>query len=165
MQKTTQQDGFTLIETLIAIAILTIGIFSLYSMQIAAINGNGHANQLTSSANWASDRIERILGADYTNSLLADADGDGVAGLNDTVNAAGVVTADILVTQNAAGNDVITSNGAAVPANNSIPYSIFYNVAVDAVTPNTLTIRVITTWNNKGQQKSTVVDYVKPRVE
>ena len=162
MNKKISQSGFTLIETLVAIGLLTIGILSLYSMQVSAIQGNSHANQLTTSANWAADRIEILLGRPYTDPLLNDTSGDGVAGLGNTLVGA-VVAADYLYTQDALGNDVITANGLAAPAN-AIPYSIYWNVAVDATTPNTKTIRVITIWNDRGQQKSTVVDYVKASV-
>lgn len=169
MRKIKSQNGFTLIETVIAIAILAIGILSLYSMQVSAIRGNSHANQITTSANWAADRIEQLIAREYDEKLptsppywLVDEDGDGVAGLNDTA-IGGVVTADRLYTQNADGSEQITVNGDAVPAN-AIPYSIYWNVAVDATTPNTKTIRVITLWSDRGQQKNTVVDYVKPNV-
>lgn len=167
--KRKSQNGFTLLETMIAIAILTIGILSLYSMQLSAIRGNSRANQITTSANWAAGRVEQLIAREYDEKpplshpyWLVDEDGDGVAGLNDT-ETAGFVTADRLYTQNGDGSERITVNGGAVPAN-AIPYSIYWNVAVDDPIANTKTIRVITVWNDRGEQKRTVVDYVKASI-
>jgi len=70
------QSGFTLIEVLIAVAIFTIGILSVNAMQIASIKGNASANRITESTSWASDRIETLLGLNYSDTDLDDDDGD-----------------------------------------------------------------------------------------
>ena len=159
MGKIKNQDGFTLIETVIAMAILTVGILSLYSMQLSAIRGNSRANQITTSANWAADRVEQLIAQEYDAQWLVDEDGDGVPGLDDT-ETGGFVTADRLYTQKNDGSEEITVNGNAVPAN-AIHYWIYWNIAIDATTPDTKTIRIITVWNDRGQQKTTVMNYVK----
>lgn len=56
-----KQTGFTLIEVLIAMAIFTIGILSMYSMQITSMKGNVTANRVTESAEMTSDYVEQIL--------------------------------------------------------------------------------------------------------
>ena len=45
MRQTGGQDGFTLIEVMIAVAVFAIGILSLSVMQTSAINGNASANR------------------------------------------------------------------------------------------------------------------------
>ena len=65
------QGGFTLIETLMAMAIFTIGILGLFGMQTAAIKENLAANTITSGSIWAADRVEQLLGLDYTDAALA----------------------------------------------------------------------------------------------
>ena len=57
--------GFTLIEVLVAMVILSIGIIALTSMQTAGIKGNSTANILTTGGTWAADSVERIFAMDY----------------------------------------------------------------------------------------------------
>jgi len=169
------QGGFTLIEVMVALVVLTVGILSLQRMQVSAIQGNATAQRLTSGTSWAADRAERLFSLPYNDPLLNDSDGDGTNqdpdgdggdndggnfGLDDT-GAGGVVTADFLFTRDALGNDVVTLNGNPIPAN-TLDYFVYWNVAVDRQVPNTRTIRVITVWGDRGLQKTTVVDHVKP---
>lgn len=60
-------EGFTLIETMIAMVVLTVGIFALYSMQTTSIRYNASANAITGSSTWAADRIEQLLESPYDN--------------------------------------------------------------------------------------------------
>jgi prepilin-type N-terminal cleavage/methylation domain-containing protein len=70
------QSGFTLIETLMAMAIFTIGILGLFGMQTAVIKKNLSANTITTGATWASDQVERLIGLSYTHEFLK-VTGDG----------------------------------------------------------------------------------------
>ena len=54
-------QGFTLIEALVALFILTVGIMSLYSMQTSAITGNYMAHRTTLGSAWAANQIEKIM--------------------------------------------------------------------------------------------------------
>lgn len=67
----TYRDGFTLIEVMIALAILGIGVLGVASMQIAAINGNNTAGKLTANATFLMDRIERLIALPYAHPDLA----------------------------------------------------------------------------------------------
>lgn len=69
-RKISMQDGFTLIETLMAMAIFTIGILGLFGMQTAAIKENLAANAITIGPTWATDRVERLLAMDYSDDGL-----------------------------------------------------------------------------------------------
>lgn len=55
-------NGFTLIEVLIAVAILAIGILGLAKMQIAAIKGNACARKGTEAMVIAQKQIETLMG-------------------------------------------------------------------------------------------------------
>ena len=57
--------GFTLIEVMIAMAVLSIGIFALYSMQIKAIQGNATAKIITQTSNGIRSSVEELLNKDY----------------------------------------------------------------------------------------------------
>lgn len=64
------ENGFTLLEALVAMVILTVGIMTFYSMQITAIKGNGTANRLTLSSSLAADSFERLLQVGYTDATM-----------------------------------------------------------------------------------------------
>lgn len=150
MNKLAEKSGFTLIETLVAIMVLTIAVFSLYSMQTTAIRGNATANSLTIASNWARDRVEKLLAKDYTDPELADGNGttDGCAGLDDWPNSDGMDNDDAI-------------------------YKIYWNVANDCTMTDIPSaakpeeeqkpkhIRVIVTRENLGIQKTLVFNYIK----
>ncbi len=155
------QGGFTLIEAVIALVVLSIGVLSLQRMQLTTIRGNGDAQSITAAATRAADRVERLTALPYSDPLLVDQNGDGAGGLDKTTNAAGTqVTADFLSTVNASGNEVITNSGGTVPANTS-KFSVYWNVADNSAVPGTKIIRVITVWGEGAAQKTVVVNHVK----
>ncbi|CAK8712443.1 hypothetical protein KKHLCK_01460 [Candidatus Electrothrix laxa] len=65
-----RQDGFTLIETMMAMVVFTIGILGLFGMQSSAIKENLLANSITNGSTWAMDRVEQLLNLRYDDSLL-----------------------------------------------------------------------------------------------
>ena len=141
-------QGFTLIETLIAIVILTVGIIGLYTMQATSITFNASANAITGSSTWAADRIEQLLALSYNDPLLEDGDNNGTAGLNTTGAAAD-------------GQDASPDNR----------YTISWNVA-DRINPNpndptistVKAIRVIVQHSDKGVNKQVALNYYKQRL-
>ena len=65
--------GFTLIETLMAIAIFAIGILAVGSMQISAVNHNASARMRTEALLLASEKLEELMSLDnYNDPLLTD---------------------------------------------------------------------------------------------
>jgi type IV pilus modification protein PilV len=62
--------GFTLIEMLIAISIFAIGFLAVASLQISAGKNNRTASEVTAAVNLASDRMERLMSASFTDALL-----------------------------------------------------------------------------------------------
>jgi prepilin-type N-terminal cleavage/methylation domain-containing protein len=147
-------QGFTLIEVIVAIAVLTIGILSLYSMHVSSINGNATASNLTTRSNWASDRIEILLSRPYGHSDLEDVDKDGT---NEPVDANG---------NDSDGGSFGLDDDTSVTADHrdASPdgrYTILWNVAVDTPVPNSKTIRVIVTSLDRGVTKTVPLTYIK----
>lgn len=65
--------GFTLIEVLIAMAIFSIGILAVTTMQIRSINQNASARMQTEATTLAVDWMERLLALPYEDAWLDEA--------------------------------------------------------------------------------------------
>ena len=135
--------GFTLLEVIIAISILSIGILGVATMQTSAIRANFFAGNTTIGTTWASDKMEELIALgyqDYEDSNLEDTDGDGDAGLDDA------------------------TAGTADYNENQGDYSIFWNVSEDSLLNDTKTIRIIVRWADHGVVKNATMTYAVPKI-
>ncbi len=66
-----KEHGFTLIEVLIALAVFSIGILAVGSLQLSSTGGNTNARILTEASVWGQDRVETLLSCPYTDPNLA----------------------------------------------------------------------------------------------
>lgn len=125
------EEGFTLIETMVALAIFVIGILGCYTLQYQASASNVLSNSVGTSATWATYAVEELLAKEYDHADFND-DGPvafvGTAGLDETeANADGVLYIRL-----------DGSTGAAATANDL--YSVSWNIAegtAAAVVPGT----------------------------
>lgn len=62
-------EGFSLIEVLVAISILSLGIMAMYSMQLSAVHINYLGGSVTQSGNFSSSQVEETYSLD--NKLLS----------------------------------------------------------------------------------------------
>lgn len=83
-----RQDGFTLLEALIAMVLLTIGVLALFPLQWTAIRGNSDANQLTNASARVQRQVEQIMSWRSDDPQLADTNAISYEGVH------GVATAD-----------------------------------------------------------------------
>jgi prepilin-type N-terminal cleavage/methylation domain-containing protein len=60
------QQGFTLLEILVAITLMLIGVFAVLGMQTVALQSNSIANQLTVATSLASEALEDISSSNWT---------------------------------------------------------------------------------------------------
>jgi prepilin-type N-terminal cleavage/methylation domain-containing protein len=150
-------QGFTLLEVLAAIAILSFGLLAVATMQGSSIKGNSQAIGTTEGITVAQDQIEKLLRLPYNDADLDDIDGDGTDanpdpdgandngccyGLDDTVDGALNVIAD--------------KSDLSDPR-----YKIYWNIAVDVPIGRVKTVRVIVLWEDRGVWKNAKVDFMK----
>jgi prepilin-type N-terminal cleavage/methylation domain-containing protein len=77
-QKQGERDGeagFTLLEVIAAVSILTVGLLAVASMQTAAIQANDKAYRVTEGATWAQNRLETLMALPYDDPLLDNGTG------------------------------------------------------------------------------------------
>ena len=140
---TKKEEGFTLLEALIAITILAIGLMAVATMQTTAVKGNTHAIGLTEAITVAQTRVELMESLDYNHAVFTDGAGatDGAGGL-------GEVPAD--------GQDLGVQIG-----NRGLQYDVYWNVARNWPLANTTTVRVIVVWTERGTQRRASLDFAK----
>ncbi len=64
--------GFTVIEVMIAVAILSIGLLGVASMQMKAIRSNNLSDNVSCALTLAEDKMEELMWYDYFNPELED---------------------------------------------------------------------------------------------
>jgi type IV pilus assembly protein PilV len=69
-----EQNGFTLLEVIIALFIFSVGLLAVASMQMTAIKGNYFSGTLTEASNWAADQMETLMSLPYADVDLAAGD-------------------------------------------------------------------------------------------
>jgi type IV pilus assembly protein PilV len=70
-----RQEGFSLIEVLVALAILAVGLLGLALFQTTAIRGNAIASKWTVATELAQDRLERFRHVGWDNIVSSAAGG------------------------------------------------------------------------------------------
>jgi len=68
------QRGFTILELLIAISILTVGLLGVASMQVSGIRGNYFSANTTIGLTLAEEKMEELLALDYNHGDLQDSE-------------------------------------------------------------------------------------------
>lgn len=141
------QQGFTLMEVLIAIAIFSIGMLAVGSMQITAINTNAKSRNSTTVVTYAKDKAEELMALDYEH---ADLDADPA--VNPHTPAADVDGID---------ND---EDGQIDELGEAGQVSITWNVIDDLPIAGTKSIRVTVVRTVGANQRSASLDFIKARI-
>jgi len=68
----THEQGFSLIEVMIALVIFSIGLLGIAIMQVNGINSNASARMSSEAATLAQDQVERLLGLPYNHAALSN---------------------------------------------------------------------------------------------
>jgi type IV pilus modification protein PilV len=128
--------GFTLIEVLIAIVILTVGLLAVGTMQISAIRGNFMGGNTSIALSLASEKMEDLLNKDFNHADL----GDGVSANNSTLTSTTSVDHEENISEEGA-----VGTGAF--------YRRIWNIA-DQSSPTTKNVMVMVTWENNKHRVS-----------
>ena len=137
------EKGFTLLEVMVALGILSVGILAVASMQAAAIRFNSSAGDITEAVALAGEQMEKLIALPYNDDLLKDTDEDGLDGLQDAADD----TADQRL--------VLALTGK---------YTLYWNVAVDKVATGTKTVNVIVTWHDRRGERRLSIQHVIPNL-
>ncbi len=71
-----RKEGFSLVEVLVALTILSVGLLALAVFQVTAIKGNAIASKWTVATQLSQDRLERFRHTAWDNGILSsDANG------------------------------------------------------------------------------------------
>ena len=132
IRKSKKDEGFTLIEVLIAITIFAVGLLAVASMQLSAIKVNSTAGQITTRITWAQDKLEELMALPYSDPWIEDL-GDPPSGTDTAGNAHQATTPDGYYT---------------------ISWTVTNNTPVSSTKLITVTVT--------GRGKTTRVSYVKP---
>lgn len=127
--------GYTLIEVMVAMTVLSVGMLGLTALQIAGIRGNSLSRQNTEAGNLLKYHLESIMSADYDDPLIQDIDKSNNSDLTSTIH---TDFQDV----DAHGNSL-----------NQGGYRVMWNVADDAPIEGTKTIVVLVTWKHGTRKR------------
>jgi prepilin-type N-terminal cleavage/methylation domain-containing protein len=134
--------GFTLIEVLVAIVILTFGLLAVGSMQISAIRGNFMGGNTSIALSLASEKMEHLLNADYNNTVPNTNLTDSNTGNNSPSLISSITSVD---------HEEPVSEEGTVGAGGF--YRRIWNIATQT-SPPSKSVMVIVTWENNRHRVS-----------
>jgi prepilin-type N-terminal cleavage/methylation domain-containing protein len=127
-----RQEGWTLIEILIAIVVLTVGLLAVGTMQISAIRGNFMGGNTSIALTLASEKMEDLINRNYDDPVLNDSNAANNGDLSSIAN--------IDWEENVTDAGTIGAGGF---------YRRIWNIADTATPwPDMKEITVIVTWEN-----------------
>lgn len=147
--------GFTMLEIMVSVVILTVALLALSSLQTVSVGSNYTSNRLTVATTLAQQKLEELKGLPWSDMQLADtqdnftldSDGDGLADDFDWSQPVDHTNADA---PGAVANPIDETGtpiaGAALPTQG---YSRIWNVAHDVPTSKMKTVSVRVTWRDK----------------
>jgi len=142
------QDGYTLLEVLLAISIFMIGILAIGSMQAGALKGNANAVGITQAVELAQHQIETLMSIEYDPAAPVD-DLNPAKNGNRIPSGAGPYTT---LGQGAGPYQFLGDNNI---------YTLDWIVTTHPNIADAVTIRVTVSWRDYGVSKQIVYDILR----
>ena len=142
-KKNTEQ-GFTFIEVMVAIVILTFGLLAVGSMQLSAMRGNFMGGNTSMALSLAGEKMEDLLNKNFDHTELAD----GATGNNGSLSS----TTSVDHEENISEEGVVGTGGF---------FRRIWNIA-NETSPTRKSIVVIVTWENNRHRVS--IESIKNQV-
>jgi type IV pilus modification protein PilV len=76
-----KEQGFTLLEVMIAMTILAIGLLGLAGLQITSVRSNSSASQVSEATVLAQDQLEQLRGTPFANLVSGSSNVTGRSGI------------------------------------------------------------------------------------
>jgi type IV pilus assembly protein PilV len=147
MSNRNQQQGFTLIEVMIAITLLAVGILAAASMQITALGGNHLAIRTTTASTLAGATIEELMSLEFEHDDLA----------------ATATIAELTAAQTDPAALELLLDTAHQPVEQPANFQIFWSVVDDYPLIDCKTIRVLVRRQDRGVLRDLALDFIKMR--
>ena len=133
------QRGYSLVEALVAMVLLSIGLLAAGLMQIGSMKANANAAGRTFGVGLAQSILDDLRSRPMDDALLGDTDVDGTAGLDDGIASGGS-------DPNPANAD---QSMGQITASDGRNYTVFWNVADDAPVNGAKTLRLFVYWDDR----------------
>jgi type IV pilus assembly protein PilV len=136
-----KETGFTLLEVVIAMVILSVGILAIASLQVSSINGAATARFSTEAGIYAQEQLEKMIGMDF-----------------DPQN--GIIPAELTV-----GNHTLAQHVGDGQDGDDLPpshYTLSWRViGPDVPVDDAVTIEMTVRWEERGIDRSITYTHVK----
>jgi type IV pilus modification protein PilV len=152
-RKTRREGGFTLIETMVALLVMTIGLFSVAALMSSSLNSGAHSRYMSTAALLASEKLEDLsrlpnndaaLTAGTYNDVVQISSSNG--NIVETTSSGGTTT---LYTQTPGGNITVTPNGALPAATaDTLTFNRSWTIVANTPVNKVRTITVTVTLSN-----------------
>jgi prepilin-type N-terminal cleavage/methylation domain-containing protein len=143
--------GFTVVELMVAVVITVIAFAGLATMEIACINGNSIASNVTTGITLAQDKMEDLMSLEISDPALDDNNrnnnGNLRDGVEDFTSVGSLSTAD----------DGHREENLDAKGNPGGMYTRFWNVAEDTPIDGQKTLVVIVTWKDSMVTVSSII--------
>ena len=150
-QQVSYNKGFTVVELLVAVVVMSIAFVGLATMEIACINGTSIANNVTTGITLAQDKMEELKSLHLDDPELDDNNasnnGDLRAGVEDFTTQGAVASAD-----DGHRDEDIDADG-----NPGGMYTRSWNIDEDTPIDGEKTIVVVVTWKDHIVTVSSII--------
>jgi type IV pilus assembly protein PilV len=144
-----REEGYTLVEVLVALGILGFGLLAVATMQVTAIKTNAKASDMSQGLTLAQAKVEELMNYPYSGLIDADLDGTDKDADDDGVDDDG---------ENFGLNDIGDDSDYEEPNGR---YTLYWNVAVNEPVAESKIIRVIAIWTERGKSKRISLDFIR----